>query len=105
MGLQAPVLPGLFFGCNSILIRITCPCGHIVLINTETLPRDLVCSHRGAGRRIERKDGARIVNRVAFEEWLFGASGARGSQKENCRRHSKDFCQTLQRQGGGVALA
>ena len=65
MSISAPVLPGLFFGCNSMLIRVTCPCGHIGLINAETLPRDLVCSHCGARRRIERKDGARIVNRVA----------------------------------------
>jgi hypothetical protein len=59
-----------------MLIRVTCPCGHVGLFNAETLPRDLVCSHCGVGRRIERKDGARIVNRVAFEEWLLGASGA-----------------------------
>jgi hypothetical protein len=59
-----------------MLIRVTCPCGHIGLINAETLPRDLVCSHCGASRRIEHKDGARIVNRVALEEWLLGASGA-----------------------------
>jgi hypothetical protein len=59
-----------------MLIRVTCPCGHIGLINAETLPRDLVCSHCGASRRIERKDGVRIANRVAFEEGLLGASGA-----------------------------
>jgi hypothetical protein len=59
-----------------MLIRVTCPCGHIGLINAETLPRELVCSHCNASRHIERKDGARIVSRVAFEEWLLGASGA-----------------------------
>jgi hypothetical protein len=58
-----------------MLIRVTCPCGHIGLINAETLPRDLVCSQCGASRRVEAKDGARIVSRVAFEEWLFGAPG------------------------------
>ena len=63
-----------------MLIRVTCPCGHIGLINAETLPRDLVCSHRGASRRIEHKDGARIVNRVAFEEWLLGAPGSPRAQ-------------------------
>ena len=42
-----------------MLIRVACPCGHIGLINAETLPRDLACSHCGASRRIERKDGAR----------------------------------------------
>ena len=55
-----------------MMLKIACPCGYVGLINAETLPRDLVCSHCGASRRIERKDGARIVNRVAFEEWLRG---------------------------------
>jgi hypothetical protein len=63
-----------------MLIRVTCPCGHIGLIDAETLPRDLVCSHCGASRRIERKDGVRIVSRVAFEEWLFGAPGSPRAQ-------------------------
>jgi hypothetical protein len=51
-----------------MLLKIACA-AIIGLSNVETLPRDLVCSHCGASRRIERKDGARIVNRVAFEEW------------------------------------
>ena len=59
-----------------MLIRVTCPCGHVGLINAETLPRDLVCSHCGTSRSVEAKDGARIVSKVAFEEWLLGASGA-----------------------------
>ena len=63
-----------------MLIRVTCPCGHIGLINAETLPRDLVCSQCGASRRVEAKDGARIVSRVAFEEWLFGAPGSPRAQ-------------------------
>ena len=60
-----------------MMLKIACQqCGHIGLINAETLPRDLVCSRCGASRRVEAKDGARIVNRVALEEWLLGASGA-----------------------------
>jgi hypothetical protein len=51
-----------------MLLKIACA-AIIGLSNAETLPRDLVCSHCGASRRIERKDGARIVNRVALEEW------------------------------------
>jgi hypothetical protein len=31
--------------------------------------------------------------------------GIETAWKENYRRHFKDFCQTLQRHGGGVALA
>jgi hypothetical protein len=61
---------------SGMMLKIACPCGHVGLVAAETLPRELVCSHCGASRRVERKDGARIVNKVAFEEWLLGASGA-----------------------------
>jgi hypothetical protein len=60
---------------TTMMLKIACPCGHVGLADASILPRDIVCSHCGASRRIERKDGARIVNRVAFEEWLRGASG------------------------------
>jgi hypothetical protein len=63
-----------------MMLRIACTCGHAGLVSAETLPRSLTCSACGASRHIERKDGARIVNRVAFEEWLFGASGAPRAQ-------------------------
>ena len=51
-------------------------CGHIGLVSARKLPRSLTCSRCGSCRYVEAEDGARIVNRVAFEEWLFGASGA-----------------------------
>jgi transcription elongation factor Elf1 len=58
-------------------LKIACPqCGHTGLVNAETLPRELRCWLCGCSRRVEAKDGARIVNWVAFEEWLFGAPGA-----------------------------
>jgi transcription elongation factor Elf1 len=60
-----------------MILRIECAsCNHAGIVDAETLPRLLTCSHCGSSRRIERKDGARIANRVAFEEWLLGASGA-----------------------------
>jgi hypothetical protein len=59
-----------------MLIRVTCPCGHVGLVAAETLPRELTCSACGESRRVGAKDGPRIVSRVAFEEWLLGASGA-----------------------------
>jgi hypothetical protein len=34
--------------------------------------RELTCSRCGSSRLIEADDGARIVNRVGLEEWLFG---------------------------------
>jgi hypothetical protein len=55
-----------------MMLRIVWTCGHIGVVSAESLPRDLVCTHCGASRRVERKDGAPIVNRVAFEEWLRG---------------------------------
>jgi hypothetical protein len=64
-----------------MLLKIACMCGHVGVVSKERLPCDLVCSRCGCSRcgcsrRVEAKDGARIVNRVAFEEWLFGAPGA-----------------------------
>ena len=60
-----------------MLLKIACQqCGHVGIV----LPRELRCSRCGCWRHVEAKDGARIVNRVAFEEWLFGASGAPRAQ-------------------------
>jgi hypothetical protein len=87
-----------------MMLRITCPCGHVGVAEAATLPRSLTCSACGESRHVEAKDGERIKNPVAFEEWLLGASGPRGSQKKSYRRHSKDFCQTLQRHRGGISL-
>jgi hypothetical protein len=57
-----------------MMLKISCECGHIGAVRAESLPRSLTCSACGVARHVER--GARIVSRVAFEEWLLGASGA-----------------------------
>jgi hypothetical protein len=60
-----------------MMLKIACQqCGHMGLVNAQTLPRELRCWQCGCSRRVEAKDGARIVSRVAFEEWLFGAPGS-----------------------------
>ena len=62
---------------SGMMLKIACQqCGHIGLVNAQTVPRELLCWQCGCNRRVEAKDGARIVNRVAFEEWLFGAPGS-----------------------------
>jgi hypothetical protein len=61
---------------NSMMFRIACPCGHVGIADAQTLPRSMTCSRCGSARHVEAADGARIVNRVAFEEWLFGAPGS-----------------------------
>jgi len=55
-----------------MLLKIACQRGHIGIANAESMPRRLTCSRCGSRRRVEAEDDARIVNRVAFEEWLFG---------------------------------
>jgi hypothetical protein len=55
-----------------MLLKIACTCGHVGIVSAETLPRELTCARCGSSRRVEAEDGTRIVNRVAFEEWLFG---------------------------------
>ena len=54
-----------------MILKIACQhCGHVGLANAETLPRELTCARCGSCRRVDAEDGARIVNRIAFEEWL-----------------------------------
>jgi hypothetical protein len=65
---------------NTMMVKVVCTCGHSGVVNTETLPRELTCSRCGSCRYVEAEDGTRIVNRVAFEEWLFGAPGAPRAQ-------------------------
>jgi hypothetical protein len=55
-----------------MMLKIVCPCGHVGIASAETLPRELTCARCGSSRRVEAEDGTLIVNRVAFEEWLFG---------------------------------
>jgi hypothetical protein len=57
---------------NTMMVKVVCTCGHSGVVSAESLPRDLVCSRCGSSRHVEAEDGTRIVNRVAFEEWLFG---------------------------------
>jgi DNA-directed RNA polymerase subunit RPC12/RpoP len=60
-----------------VILKIACQhCGHVGLANAETLPRELTCARCGSRRRVDAEDGARIVNRIAFEEWLFGERDA-----------------------------
>jgi hypothetical protein len=60
-----------------MMLKIACTCGHVGVVDAQTLPRDLVCSACGSSRHVEAKDGARIVNRVAFAEWLLGSKETR----------------------------
>jgi hypothetical protein len=59
-----------------MMLRIECTCGHSGIVSAGSLPRSMTCSRCGSARHVEAADGARIVNRVAFEEWLFGAPGS-----------------------------
>jgi hypothetical protein len=59
-----------------MLLKIACACGHAGVVAAESLPRELQCSAYGSSRHVHAKDCARIRNKVAFEEWLFGAPGA-----------------------------
>ena len=64
-----------------MMLKIACQqCGHSGIVNAETLPRSLTCSRCGCCRYVKGEDGTRIVNRIAFEEWLFGAPGAPRAQ-------------------------
>jgi hypothetical protein len=62
-----------------MMLRIACTCGHTGIAAAE-LPRELTCSACGSSRRVEAADGKRIVNRLAFQEWLLGAPGSPRAQ-------------------------
>ena len=66
----------IFLGATPTMLKIECPCGHVGVVSAERLPRSLTCSRCGSCRYVKGEDGTRIVNRVAFEEWLLGAPGA-----------------------------
>jgi hypothetical protein len=52
-----------------MLLTISCPsCGHVGLINAETLPRDLVCSRCGSSRYVKAAEGAQITSTAKREE-------------------------------------
>ena len=56
-----------------MMLRITCPCGHVGLADAQTLPRELRCWQCGASRHVEVKDARRMASRAAVLEWLCGA--------------------------------
>ena len=68
--------PSPLRGTSEMMVKVTCTCGHVGIVSAESLPRSLTCTRCGSCRRVEAEDGTRIVNRVAFEEWLLGAPRA-----------------------------
>jgi hypothetical protein len=63
-----------------MLLKIACPCGHVGVVSAQSLPAELRCWQCGESRRVEAKEGARIVNRVAVMERILGE--ARPIEKE-----------------------
>jgi hypothetical protein len=61
-----------------MMVRVSCPCGHVGLAIGESLPRNLTCSACGESRRVD--GGTRIVNKIAFQEWLLGEHEAPRAQ-------------------------
>ena len=65
-----------------MLIRVTCPCGHVGIVSAETLPRSLTCSACGSSsQRVEVRDGRRMASRTAIIEWLCGAEAPRAQAR------------------------
>jgi hypothetical protein len=73
----APVFAGVIFGAT-MMVKVLCACGHVGVVCAETLPRSLTCSACGASRYVE--GGQRIVNKIAFQEWLLGEHEAPRAQ-------------------------
>jgi hypothetical protein len=61
-----------------MVVKVSCACGHVGVMFAETLPRSLTCSACGASRYVE--GGQRIVNKIAFQEWLLGEHEAPRAQ-------------------------
>jgi hypothetical protein len=58
-----------------MLIKIACRCGHVGVVNAQSLPRERRCWQCGCCRRVEAKDcEARIRSEAVFMEWVFGKS-------------------------------
>ena len=55
-----------------MMLRISCPCGHVGLTVAEHLPAELVCSGCNASRHVDAGDGRAIVSGARFEEYLSG---------------------------------
>jgi transcription elongation factor Elf1 len=60
-----------------MILRIECTsCNHVGLVCAETLPRSLTCSRCGESRRVEVRDGRRMVSTAAILELLAGGAEA-----------------------------
>jgi hypothetical protein len=55
-----------------MMLKISCPCGHVGLADASILPRELTCSLCGSSRHVHAKDCTRIRNRVAVMERILG---------------------------------
>ena len=60
--LMGLVLSAETTGSPTMLIRVTCPCGHAGVVSAESLPRDLTCSQCGAIRCVEVDRSERIIS-------------------------------------------
>ena len=64
------------------MVRIECTsCGHVEVVSTSTLPRELRCSRCGALRYVEAKGARRIRSKAAVLEWLCGAEATRAQSR------------------------
>jgi hypothetical protein len=59
-------------GLTEMMVRISCPCGHVGVVCAESLPRDLTCSLCGSSRHVDAGGGKAITSTARFEEWLSG---------------------------------
>jgi hypothetical protein len=64
-----------------MLIRVTCPCGHIGIVSAATLPRELRCWQCGSSRHVEVANGWRMASGAAVLEWLCGAEAPRAQTR------------------------
>jgi hypothetical protein len=62
-----------------MMLKITCPCGHVGAVSAETLPRSMVCSACRSSRRVEVKDGRRMASVEAVMERLLAPSAGAAS--------------------------
>jgi hypothetical protein len=59
-----------------MMIRIECPCGHVGVVASETLPRAMTCSSCRTSRRVTVADGRRMASVEAVLERLLAPSAA-----------------------------
>ena len=65
-----------------MMVRIECmSCGHVGVVSTSTLPRELRCWQCGSSRRVEAKGARRVASRTAIIEWLCGAEAPRAQAR------------------------